>query len=439
MSRDGQLPVVTGMGMLTPISVGVQAFTEAIRKGQSAIDFVDGAGAGAGFGASPGARAGVDAQVVLGAELRDLNFTARLTDHAVLGEQVLERARRIARRAPLTVQASVLVALEAWQHAGLHRASAAPDRVSILVAGNNLAGRYVEDMARRFDRGPGLVRPTFALQYQDSNHVGVVSAVLPIAGEGSTVGAASASGSVALAQAARTIAVGAADVCVVIGALSELAGVERASYLNLGAMAAGRLDWPAAAQCRPFDVDRAGFVPGHGAACVVLESSASAARRGAVPLAALLGQAVRLDGNHSADPSRPGEVGVMRAALATAGLAAGDVQYVNTHGTGSPLGDDTEAAALSEVFDGHTDRVWISATKALTGHCLSSAGVVEAVATVVQLRGGFVHPNPHLDRPIAPLRFAGAVAEIADLEVALSNSFGFGGINACLVLGRETR
>lgn len=429
--------MVTGLGVLTALGPDLAGFTAALRAGRSGIGFVD----------RPGEPA------ALGADLSGFDFPAALAALAALApvaeagapdgrgaaarERALGRARRIAHRAPLSVQASVVVAVEAWARAGLFRAPVAPDRVSIVVAGNNLAGRYGEEMARRFDRAPGTVRPTYALQHQDSNHVGVVSEVLPIAGEGNTVGAASASGGVAIAQAARTLAADAADVCVVVGALSDLGATQRTSYLNLGAMAAGRADRPAPEQSRPFDAGRAGFVAGQGAACLVLESAESARRRQAEPLGALLGQAVRLDGNHSADPSRSGEAGVMAAALAAAELYPAEVDYVNTHGTGSPLGDDTEAAALAEVFDGHTGRVWVNATKALTGHCLSSAGVVEAVATLAQLREGFVHPNPHLDRPIAPLRFAGPEAAAAQLEVALSNSFGFGGFNACLVFGRS--
>jgi len=126
----------------------------------------------------------------------------------------------------------------------------------------------------------------------------------------------------------------------------------------------------------------------------------------------------------------------MLAALQVAGLDASEVDYLNAHGTGSPLGDDTEVLAIEKVFHGALDRVWVNATKSITGHCLSSAGVVEAVATVGQLRGGFVHPNPNLAKPVGPLRFSRAEAPSADIEVAMSNGFGFGGFNTSVLFGR---
>jgi malonyl-ACP decarboxylase len=254
------------------------------------------------------------------------------------------------------------------------------------------------------------------------------------------VGGASASGNVAIVNAARLVAAGELDVCLVLGALTELSGMERQAFANSGAMALAGGGTDPASRCRPFDADRGGFVPGQGAACLVLESAGSARRRGTAGWAAVAGHALRLDGSSLACPDAAGEAAVMAEALHRAGLVPGRVDYVNAHGTGSRLGDETEIAALHKVFGDHLARPWLNSTKGLVGHCLCAAGVVEAVATLLQMRDGFVHPNANLDQPIdACARFAGGRAEPARVGVALSNAFGFGGFNTSVVFARVDR
>src|SRR6185369_6026435 len=141
-----------------------------------------------------------------------------------------------------------------------------------------------------------------------------------------------------------------------------------------------------------------------------------------------------LDANSLADPSPTGESRVMVQAIAQAGLSRDRIGYVNAHGTGSVLGDQVEVDALRTVFGSGAARPWVNSTKGLVGHCLCAAGVVEAVATLVQLRGGFVHPNANLDQPMdAGLRFVGARAQPAGPGFALSNGFGFGGVNSSVI------
>lgn len=278
----------------------------------------------------------------------------------------------------------------------------------------------------------------YALAYQDTDHVGTLSQILGITGEGCTVGGASASGNLAIIHGSRLIELGAADACLVVGAMTDLSPTERQAFVNLGAMpgwAAGAEPEDPAALCRPFDTGRRGFVYGQAAGCLVLEAERSARRRGAVPLAELRGYGLRLDANSLADPREEGEAQAMTEAMARAAVRPADVDYVNAHGTGSARGDDAEAAAVARAFGPELGRPVVNATKGLTGHCLSAAGVVEAVAVIVQMRHGFIHPNINLEHPIdARLRFAGGHAAKAVIDCALSNSFGFGGINSCIVL-----
>jgi malonyl-ACP decarboxylase len=219
-----------------------------------------------------------------------------------------------------------------------------------------------------------------------------------------------------------------------VGALSELSGAEYRAFADAGAMAAGPWQDPEQV-CRPFDAARSGFVHGHGAAAVVLERADTARRRGATVWAVLAGHAQRLDGRRGTEPRPSHQAQTIEAALASAGLAAGEVDYVNAHATGSRLGDSAEAEALYRVFGAAGPLV--NSTKELTGHCLAAAGVVEAVATILQLRDGFCHPNPNLSDPSdARLEYVGAQHVRTRLRAAVSTSFAFSGINAALVITR---
>jgi len=412
--------VVTGAGVLSAIAAGVEEFAAALRAGRSGI-------AARGTGE-------------LSADLAGFDFGAAVAARYRLAEPIRRAALRAAARAPLPVQAAVTVALQAWEAAGLHAEPVPADRTGVVVGGHNLGGAYADAVRPRYRASPAYLPGRYALRYLDTDHVGTVSQVLGITGEGCTVGGASASGNAAIVHGCRLVACGEVDACLVIGALTELSAMERQAFVNLGALAGagangGRhSDAEPATLCRPFDEDRAGFVPGQAAACLVLESAESARRRGARALATVAGYALRLDGNSLADPDPAGEARVMAEALRRAGLGPGEVDYVNTHGTGSRLGDEAEVAALRKVFGSDLGRPWLNSTKGLVGHGLCAAGVVEAVAALVQLRDGFVHPNANLARPIdGECRFAGGRAEPAELTVAMSNGFGFGGFNSSVV------
>jgi malonyl-ACP decarboxylase len=170
---------------------------------------------------------------------------------------------------------------------------------------------------------------------------------------------------------------------------------------------------------------------------MVLESEASARERSHEGLAEMVGASSVLDGTHLPEPCIEGEARAMQDALDAAGLSPQEIDYINAHGTSSPLGDRTECAAIRKTFAGHAGSVWINATKALTGHCISASGVLEGVACVLQIQGGFLHPNVNLERPIdRELRFVGPQSLEVDVEYALSNAFGFGGINSTFVFRR---
>lgn len=424
-AADGRAVKVTGLGVLGAVAADPEDLTVALRSGRCALT-------------APAPPADADRPGVswpaFTAELAADDVPGRALDALPgLPQDLRAAARRTALRAPAPVCAAVVAALQAWLEAGLDRTAPPPERIGVVVAGNNLTERVTEDGRTRAERNPVYLPARYALHHQDTDHVATLSRVLGVRGEGCTVGGASASGNLALVHGARMLAAGAADVCLVVGAMTRLSQLQTRGYLTLGAMAPAH--GAPARPPAPFDTGHRGFHPGQAAACMVLETAASAHLRGARPLAGLAGAAVVLDGNHLADPSVDGEVRAMEGALAQAGVSAADVGWVSAHGTGSPLGDRTEADALRKVFGTGDDGPWVNATKSLTGHCLSAAGVVEAVAAVLQLRAGFVHPDPGLRRPVdAGLRFTGGEPRRARGGFVLSNGFGFGGINSAVVL-----
>lgn len=410
--------VVTGMGIVSPIGQNMAEFEASLRAGSSGI---------ASFAQdSPGA-------IAVGAKLENFNFEERLKGLKSFPPDLLKEARKCARRAPFSVQASTLSALQAWEQGQFFEKGGTP--MSLVVGGHNISQRYQYELSQKFEERSEYLPPSYALHFMDNNHVGVLSEVFKIQGEGFTAGGASASGNLAIIQGMRLIRYGLAETCMVVGALTDLSPMEMQAFYGIRAMGGKRFrDQPAKA-CRPFDRDCEGFIYGQASGCLMLESESSARKRGARVWGEIAGVALCLDGNRLPHPDEAGEVRVMQKALEDAGVTSSQVDYVNAHGTSSGIGDATEIAAIKTVFKESLKRVWINSTKSMTGHSLYAAGVVEAIATLLQMNAGFVHPNLNLENPIdRECRLVGQKSEEAAITVALSNSFAFGGINTAIIL-----
>jgi malonyl-ACP decarboxylase len=408
--------VVSGLGVATSLATDVEAFCATLVRGTVGI------GRRPHNGRDPRLAPTLSADVEAAAVVSALRHRH--------GEQAVREAGRTA---ALTSLAALLVARDAWHDAQLDREPLPPHRVGIVLAGSNHTAGVVEEVQADLARSPAYVSPTAALRIWDTHPLALVSQSLGIQGESAQVGAASASGTVAIHVATRALRDGTLDACLVVGALQELSDAQRQAMFNTGAMAP---DDPSAepwTRCRPFDADRCGFVPGHGSAAVLLETADSAASRGVRARARVLGSSVRLAGSAGAEPHTSTQVEVLHEALGRSGIEPDLVDYVSAHATGSLRGDDCELEALEAVFG----RPYVNATKALIGHCLGAAGVVAAVATVLQLEHGVVHPVPQLRRPPdTPLRLVGPAPVRTPLQHAITNGFGFGGFNASVVLAR---
>ncbi len=415
--RDGNHDVVvTGIGILTSVAANIEEFTHALRNGICGItdsgeeDF------------------GIMAQI------QNFNYEDRLSSLNV-DHSIFLRAGKAGRRLPRSAQVSIITALEAWKQAFGDTKIYSPSDINIIVAGTNFNQGYQYANWRKFQQHRSYIPASYALHFMDTDQVGLLSEILGVQGEGLTVGGASASGNVALLQAWRQIRYGLCKACVVIGAMADLSPVEIQAFKQMGAMGGKRVGAEADKACRPFDRDRDGFIYGEGCACLILESAESVRNRDQAIYGRIAGGAMCLDGNRSSDPKMSGEVRAMTSALEVASIEPADIDYVNAHATSSVLGDEIELQALEELFGDHLSNVWVNATKGMVGHCLFAAGLIEAAATLLQMKNGFLHPNLNLINPLENrCRFVGAAAQQEDIHVALKNSFGFGGINTSMVL-----
>jgi 3-oxoacyl-[acyl-carrier-protein] synthase II len=386
--------VVTGRGVVTSLGETPDAFFDALLHGASGI--ADGAGACTEFDPEPALSA------------------------------------KEARRADRFTQFGVKAALAAAEEAGLPEA-ADPARTGVVL-GTGVGGLETLERECRawIDGGDRAVSPHFVPMMMPNAAAGTVAMKLGIHGPGFSIASACATGSHAIGEAKRMIERGEADVVLAGGAEAALTGLCMAAFRRMGAMSPEGMS-------RPFDVRRDGFVMGEGAAVLVLERAEHAAARGATVFARIAGYGATNDAFHITQPAEDGRgaADAMRAALSDAGASVNDAGYLNAHGTGTPFNDRIETRAVHAVFNG--DAPPVSSTKSNIGHLLGAAGAVEALACVEAIRRGVLPPTINLEQPDPECdldHVAGAPREAADIELALSNSFGFGGQNACLAVAK---
>jgi len=413
-----QQVAVTGMGIVTSVGKDVAEFSNALRAGEC----------------------GIGTHVVephLAASIADFSLQLAVESSVTAAENraLAKRARECGRRSSLGIQVAIASVLQAWEQALLDDVPINSQRLGLVVGGSNLTRHYQHSFVDKFQQSPEYLSPRYAMHYLDTDYVGTLSEIFQIQGEGFTVGAASASGSLAILRACELIRCGIVEACVVVGALTELSAMELQAFANVGAMGGRRFRHTPHEACRPFDRDHEGFIYGQASACMILESTESASRRKVPALARVLGGAQLLSGNRLTDPCAKTEAQVIQRALQSAGVKATDVDYVNTHGTSSPLGDTTEIQAIKNGLGNCWEHIWLNSTKGIVGHCLNAAGVVECIATVLQMQGGFVHPNRNLINPIDnACRFSLSESVADSIEVAMSLGFGFGGFNSSIIL-----
>lgn len=408
--------VVTGLGALTPIGNTVEEYWEALKRGIS--------------GAAPITR--------FDASKFKTRFACEVKNFDV--EQFIER--REARKMDLFTQYAIVASDEALRNARLigdQASTVDADRVGVIW-GSGIGGfQTFMNEARDFYAGDGTPRfsPFFIPMMISDIAAGQISMRHGYRGPNFCTVSACASGTNAMIDAFNYIRLGKADVIVTGG--SEAAVVEGGigGFNALKALST-RNDDPARAS-RPFDATRDGFVLGEGAGAIILESYDHAVARGAAIIAEMVGGGMSADAHHltAPHPEGLGARNVMRAALSDAHMQPDEVDYVNVHGTSTPLGDVAETLAIKEVFGDHAFNLSISSTKSMTGHLLGAAGAIEGIASILAVRHGIVPPTinfEHADEHIdARLDLTLNQAKVRPVRAALSNTFGFGGHNASVL------
>ena len=403
--------VVTGVGMVTPLALDAPSSWKALLAG------VSGTGRISHF--DPEAF-----EVQVAAEVK--GFVA---------ENLMDR--RTARRSGRHTHMAVVAANEAVASANLTIDDANRDAIGVLVASSGMLFAIGEQELVIEARGPSRVDPLTVPRVGQYSAAVRVGRLLEVRGPNSSVNSACASGGDALGQALNLIRLGYAE-CMLAGGSEAM--ISRVPIASLGGLGALTKSWNHAPEkaSRPFDAKRSGFVLGEGAAVLVLEAEEFARRRGAPILCELAGAAWSFDATDDTAPDVDGQALCMTRALENAGLTMDDVDYVNAHGTSTELNDKTETAAIKKVFGERAYGIAISSTKSMTGHLAAAAGAVEGAVSVFTLRDQVIAPtiNYEYPDPACDLDYVPNVARRAKVDVVLSNAFGLGGQNSCLVFRR---
>lgn len=406
--------VVTGLGIVSPVGIGLGENWQNITAGKSGITRI----------------------TQFDASAYPSNIAGEVKDFDVTKFGITEKE---ARRMDRFIQLGMAAAIEAWKDCGLTVTEENAERIGVHIgAGIGGVGTIEETTKLIMEKGPRRVSPFFVPMAIINMISGDLSVMFGFKGPNLAMVTACATATHGIGDAGRLIEYGDADVMIAGGAEGSITPTALAGFGNAKALSS-RNDDPEAAS-RPWDRDRDGFVLGEGAGIVVLEELEHAKRRGARIYAELVGFGMSGDAYHMTSPPEGGEGAArcMRNALRNAGLNADQVQYVNAHGTSTPLGDRAETRAVKAAFGDHAAKLAVSSTKSMTGHLLGAAGGIEAVYSVLAVHHQVAPPTINLANPDpdCDLDYVPGSARRMNIDVALSNSFGFGGTNGTLIFRR---
>jgi 3-oxoacyl-[acyl-carrier-protein] synthase II len=405
--------VITGMGVITALGQEIEEFWSAIVSGKSGVSLI-----------SAFDTTGFD--VKIGCEVKDFDPSAFIDKKSV-------------RRMDRFVQFAVVASLKALQDSGIAINEENASRIGVVL-GSGIGGMLTmeEQFRTNFEKGPQRVSPFFIPMIIANMGAGQVSIYTGARGPNFSTVTACASSAHAIGEAFRTIQYGDADVMIAGGSEATITPISYAGFTSAGTLSK-RNDEPERAS-RPFDAGREGFVMGEGAGIVVLEELEHARARGARIYAELVGYGLSCDAHHITAPHPEGLGGyeAMRNTLRDAGLKPEEIDYINAHGTSTIPNDKIETMAIKRLFGDHAYKLAVSSTKSMLGHLLGAAGGVEAIITALTLKNGIIPPtiNYETPDPDCDLDYVPNKARRQECRFALSNSFGFGGHNACLALAR---
>jgi 3-oxoacyl-[acyl-carrier-protein] synthase II len=405
-----QRVVITGMGAVTSLGKDLDTLWNSLMDGKSGVAPIES------FDVS-------EYPTRIAAEIKNWN-----------PEEYMDRKE--ARRMDRYVQFAVAAAGMALKDAGLSvKEDTDPERVGVYIgSGIGGLGTFEDQYRILLEKGPKRVSPFFIPMMIANMASGHVSIITGAKGPNSTTVTACATGTHTIGDSFRLLQRGEVDVMICGGAEATIRPTGLAGFCSMRAMST-RNDDPEHAS-RPYDVDRDGFVMGEGAGVLVLETLEHARKRGARIYGEVIGYGMSGDAHHMTDPDPNGAARCMNKALKDAGLSPADVDYINAHGTSTPVGDVSETKAIKEAFGEHAYKLAVSSTKSMTGHLLGAAGGVEAVICALALTKGKLPPTINIENqdPECDLDYVPNVPREMNVRVALSNSFGFGGHNATIIM-----
>jgi 3-oxoacyl-[acyl-carrier-protein] synthase II len=405
--------VVTGLGLLSPVGNDVATTWRALLDGVSGADYIT--------------------------QFDTTNFPVKFGCELKGFDPLQYLDRKEVKRNDVFTQMALAASVQAMADAGLSDGGYDPDNTGVII-GSGIGGLKVfeaqHDVYREW--GPGKISAFFIPMFIPDMAAGVVSIRFNARGPNYATVSACATSAHAIGDAYRIIQYGDADIMITGGTEAAITPMAIGGFANMGTLSE-RNDDPKTAS-RPFDKDRNGFVMGEGAGMVILEELEHARQRGAKIYGEVVGYGATGDAFHITQPAPEGEGAQrsMRRALRDAGIGPADVQYINAHGTSTPYNDLNETRAIKAVFGEHAYQLHVSSTKSMTGHTLGAAGGIEFAVCALAVRDGMIPPTINLRTPDpeCDLNYAPNVAVKRDVEVALSNSFGFGGHNCTLAVRR---
>ena len=408
--------VVTGIGLVTPVGLNSESTWNSLVEGRSGIDYIS----------------------LFDAE----GYESRIAGEVDEFDATTALGRKEAKRLDRFSQFACVAAIEALEHANLNMEKEDADRVGVLI-GSGVGGiiTITDQHKILLQKGPKRVSPFLVPMMLGDMASGQVSMMIGAKGPNFSTVSACATGADSIGEALEMIRRGRADVVIAGGTEAAVCEIGVAGFNSCMALSTRNEDPQGAS--RPFDSDRDGFVLGEGAGLLVLESLEHAEQRGANILAEMSGYGASSDAHHVTQPHPEGEgaARAMKWAIEDAGITPDKVDYINAHGTSTPLNDKYETIAMKRMYGDHAYKLAISSTKSMTGHLLGAAGGIEAAFTVLTIKNGIVPPTINIDNPDpdCDLNYVPNTAKKQPVNVAMSNSLGFGGHNASLVFERFTQ
>ncbi|MDD5067271.1 MAG: beta-ketoacyl-[acyl-carrier-protein] synthase family protein [bacterium] len=417
--------VITGMATINPLADNLEDFYTNLINGKSGIR----------------RWTSIDMSRVeckIGGDLGHYDFTKALDNlRGRISEELHKKLRKLFRTCTFSNKAAMLCSINAYLDAKLFGNHDDPFRTSVITGGHNFNSVYITKNNKQFEAEPDFIDPLFGVEALDPNIPASISEVLNVKGPTFTIGGACASGNLAIRDGFRDIVTGECDRSVVSGAIFDMtpADIQAMVMLNSVVVDPALQNEPEKAS-RPFDADRCGFIPSHGAGAIILEELETAKRRGAVIHAELLGVMANANANHVPAPSSESQTRLMKDLLAHTGIKPEQVDYVNCHATSTPLGDLEELTAIKGAFGPHTKKLKLNAPKSMLGHVCWSAPIVETIAGILQMKHGMLHPSININKldPAVDLDVCPNKAIAHKIRIMLKNSFGFGGINCCSLI-----